>query len=706
MSLTSAATAERAAPKRTSFRSELQGLRALAVGLVLLFHLWPHHVSGGFVGVDVFFVVSGFLITGHLYRELASTGSIVLGKFWARRVMRLLPLAFTVLLFTLVVMILFVPETVWDMNVRQILGSLFYVENWVLAADSVDYMAADNEPSLVQHYWSLSIEEQFYVLLPLILVGTYLLFKAVRKNTFTAETYAHRTIIWALSAIILLSFIFSVVFTSYNAAQAYFVTPTRFWEFALGGLMAMLPAANKLPMRLQNILGWGGIVFIVIAGLVYTGSTPFPGYTALLPVVGTALFIRYGSYQRVTGVYWWASLRPSIRMGDWSYAIYLWHWPLIIVASYQLEPFTWPHKIAVIVLTFVLSAASQRFIEDPLRHARPFKVPTRAFALMASNMAVIAAITFFMPQLLSPDTNEEVAVSECIGADTLLAGCDDPGTNGEPLISATQVQKEEEEPTYTECNIPDGYTDFDRTGCSLGASEESAELTIAVIGDSHARAWLPMFDELGQENNWNIQGYTKSGCTPVPLSTAPPETDQAGQETSEACEEFVLNSSEEFQNDDTIDVVVTAASPTDRDFYDDNGESSDALAMDALNEMWQQWEDAGKDVVVMGEVPHFGDLDGPTCAVSHPDDIQEECSLPTDEVLNSKDTVMKSAAQESAGAAALYDPVPGICDEERCYSMVGNLITRYDHHHLSSDFAKSFGPDFARFLKDNEVLES
>ena len=175
-----------AAPLRSSFRSELQGLRAVAVGFVLLYHLWPHHVSGGFVGVDVFFVVSGFLITGHLYRELAQTGRISLPKFWARRVMRLLPLAFTVLVFSLVAMLLFLPQTVWSMNVRQLLGSLFYVENWVLASDSVDYMAADNEPSLVQHYWSLSIEEQFYILLPLIFVGMYVL----SKNRETARPRA------------------------------------------------------------------------------------------------------------------------------------------------------------------------------------------------------------------------------------------------------------------------------------------------------------------------------------------------------------------------------------------------------------------------------------------------------------------------------------------------------------------------------------
>src|SRR5699024_5876871 len=171
-----------AAPTRGSFRPELQGLRALAVGLVLIYHLWPDHLSGGFVGVDVFFVVSGFLITGHLYRELSNTGTIRLGKFWARRVMRLLPLAFTVLLVSVITMLLLLPQTIWEMNVRQMLGALFYVENWVLAADSVDYMAADSEPSMVQHYWSLSIEEQFYVVLPIVLLGAYLLTKWIGRN--------------------------------------------------------------------------------------------------------------------------------------------------------------------------------------------------------------------------------------------------------------------------------------------------------------------------------------------------------------------------------------------------------------------------------------------------------------------------------------------------------------------------------------------
>src|SRR5699024_8455166 len=173
-------------------------------------------------------------------------------------------------------------------------------------------------------------------------------------------------------------FIFSVLYTNYSAALSYFVTPTRFWEFSTGGLLAMLPVASKISVRMQNLMGWAGVVFIVIAGFNYSGDTAFPGCTALLPVVGSALCIDYCSHTPITGIYWWASRPPSLRMGDWSYAIYLWHWPLIIIAGYQLDPFSWPYKLIILVLTFALAAASQYLIEDPLRHAKLFKVPWRA----------------------------------------------------------------------------------------------------------------------------------------------------------------------------------------------------------------------------------------------------------------------------------------------------------------------------------------
>lgn len=695
------------ASSRSSFRPEIQGLRALAVGLVLLYHLWPNRISGGFVGVDVFFVVSGFLITGHLYKELSATGTVALTKFWARRVMRLLPLAITVLVASFVAMLLFVPETVWGMNIREILGSLFYVENWVLAVDSVDYMAADNEPSLVQHYWSLSIEEQFYALLPLVLLGSFLLVRFFARRRQKGEVDVHKLVIWALLAVASLSFIFSVLYTAYDSAQAYFVTPTRFWEFAVGGLLAMAPAAARFPSQLQNVLGWSGFILIIVAGVAYDGNTPFPGYTALLPVVGTALFLRYGSHQPLYGAYWWASRKSFVRMGDWSYAMYLWHWPLIVVATYQLENFWWGYKLLVIALTLILSALSERLVEDPLRKAKYFKIPKRAFGAMAANMAIVAAAVFFIPQVLSPETNEDIAINECTGANALLMeDCEDPGTDGEPAISATQVELESEEPAYPECFIPEGHTDFNREDCNLGVSEESAERTIAVLGDSHARSWLPMLDEVGQRNNWNIQGYTKSGCPPMPLTTASPDGDGAETRDSDACHEFNMESAKEFKEDEAIDAIVVAAAPTDREFYDESGASSDQILTDALNDMWQDWEDAGKDVIVIGEVPHFQELSAPTCLSSNPEDIATECSLPAEDVVDIRGTPLTWAAEEAVADVDFYDPEPGICSDGRCYSMVGGLITRYDGHHLSEDFSRSFGEDFARFVDARTKSES
>src|SRR5699024_3467959 len=314
------------------------------------------------------------------------------------------------------------------------------------------------------------------------------------------------------------------------------------------------------------------------------------------PVIGAALFLRYGSAHPVTGIYWWASLKPTLRMGDWSYAIYLWHWPLIIVATYQIESFTWPYKFGVIALTFILSAASQQLIEDPLRHAKSFKIPKRAFMLMASNMAIIATLTFFVPQLLAPDTNQEVAIEECTGANALFNSCEDTGATGEPNISPAQVQREAEEPAYTECIVPEEYVE--NTGCSLGASEENADHTIAILGDSHARAWLPMLDEIGAQNNWNIQGYTKSGCTPVPLPSAPPSSDQEGEQKASECQQFVTETSEELKNNENVETIIMAASPTDRKFYDEDGSSSDEIAIEALTEMWQEWDNADKEVII------------------------------------------------------------------------------------------------------------
>jgi peptidoglycan/LPS O-acetylase OafA/YrhL len=222
---------------RSGFHPEIQGLRAVAVLLVVLFHLWPNALSGGFVGVDVFFVISGYLITAHLYREVAATGTVSLRRFWARRIRRLLPASLLVLAISGLATVLFLPATVWTQTARQIGASALYVQNWALAADSVDYMAKDDVPTLAQHYWSLSVEEQFYAFWPILIVGLV----AWGGRFASRRAAANRAVlIVGLGAVGLISLASSVVATADSQSTAYFATPTRVWEFVAGALVTLV----------------------------------------------------------------------------------------------------------------------------------------------------------------------------------------------------------------------------------------------------------------------------------------------------------------------------------------------------------------------------------------------------------------------------------------------------------------------------------
>ena len=217
------------AGRRSGVRPEIQGLRALAVVLVVVFHLWPYRLHGGYVGVDVFFVISGDPITSHLAREVEQTGRLRVGRFWARRIRRLLPASLLVLAVSAVTILIWVPQSYWQQFMREIVASAIYVQNWALAADSVDYLAATNVASPAQHFWSLSVEEQFYVAWPLLLVAAVWL--AARFGHWSRRS----AIIVMLAVIGAASLAYSVIFTTSNPSVAYFSTATRAWEFAAGG---------------------------------------------------------------------------------------------------------------------------------------------------------------------------------------------------------------------------------------------------------------------------------------------------------------------------------------------------------------------------------------------------------------------------------------------------------------------------------------
>ena len=273
------------------YRPEVQGLRALAVGLVVLYHLWPDRLTGGYVGVDVFFVISGYLITSHLQRELQATGSIQLKRFWARRIRRLLPASLLVLAVSAVGVVALLPATVWMQSARQIGAAALYVQNWALAGDAVDYMAADNVPTVAQHYWSLSVEEQFYLVWPVLIL---VLARWSWRSRGRRAAPGRGMLVPGLVVLALASLAWSVVATATDRSAAYFVTPTRVWEFAAGALLALLGVARLGPSRGAGLaLGRAGRDRRVRAAV--RRRHAFPGWIALVPVLGTVAVIAAGT---------------------------------------------------------------------------------------------------------------------------------------------------------------------------------------------------------------------------------------------------------------------------------------------------------------------------------------------------------------------------------------------------------------------------
>lgn len=364
---------------------DVQGLRAVAVISVFAFHLWPDAVPGGYVGVDVFFVISGFLVTGILLREHQQTGRTDVWAFYAGRIRRLIPAAALVIGFVALTVPL-LPSTQWTMISQEILASALFVENWLLASRAVDYMERGEAPGILQHYWSLGVEAQFYLLWPFVVIAAARLATRLRVGIAAAVTMA------ALIAIAVFLPL-SAWLTWTNPARAYFATETRIWEFAIGGVVAAASLRGRLPGPLAALAQPLGLAGIAVTAFVFSSATFFPGWVALLPVLATALVIAAPT-GTPTGKL--LASRPAVFLGGISYSVYLWHWPLIVVWSVA-----WPESyglaahLTIIAATIALASLSKTFVEDPLRRPRALSFAQQsfvgggAFIFLAAATAVI-----------------------------------------------------------------------------------------------------------------------------------------------------------------------------------------------------------------------------------------------------------------------------------------------------------------------------
>lgn len=670
---------EHSEPSR--FIPHVQGLRAIAVLAVVLYHFWPARFSGGYVGVDIFFVISGFLITAHLMRELTATGTVRLGQFWARRARRLLPASLLVLLFCALVAMspYLTPTSALPNEVREILASTFYVENWYLALNSADYLNHAGDPTTVQHYWSLSLEEQFYVMWPLImLLAAWIAVKWFRGRR-------RRAVITALGIVTAASFLFGVIFTITDPAPAYFVTFGRMWQFGVGAMVALVPA-----LRIRNavgsfVLGWAGVVVLVFVIFRFDGQTPFPGYMAAIPTLAAAAVIAASNTER-----WWyptrlLAIRPAQFIGDISYSLYLWHWPLIIIApSVPFWGLTIYHRVALLGICFVLAWLTKRFVEDP---ARGWKVLTSRPARVTlwsslAAMVVVGSTAGIAWAVNAPAYTEGVrAIQElrenppdCFGAAVVL---DDAcaGTDfGDTILPApgfAGVDRPGDEQCFVQLN------DSRTVSCEFGSHAADAP-RIALIGDSHAYQLLSTFQRMADENGWHLTTYFKGACpwNTTPLST-PGEFGAACTEWRDGVRDALV--------DADLDAVFTAAISTTP--YSPAGyDSAHDAAVAGYRDAWSEVLDRGIPVITVVDNPVW-ETDPNKCLRTRGSGA---CDGLRAELLVADDP-LRDAASGLTGAT-LLDFTDVFCGPDLCAPVVGGANVYRDQDHLTVTFTDTLAP--------------
>jgi peptidoglycan/LPS O-acetylase OafA/YrhL len=678
---------EHAEPAR--FLPHVQGLRAIAVLFVVLYHFWPARLPGGYVGVDIFFVISGFLITGHLMRELTATGTVRLSQFWARRARRLLPASLLVLLFCALVAMspYLTPTSALPDEVREIVASTFYVENWFLAFTSADYLNHGGEPTTVQHYWSLSLEEQFYVLWPLLmLLAAWVAAKWFRGNT-------RRTVLVALGVVSAASFAFCVVFTLTNPAPAYFVTFARMWQFGVGAMIALVPLLRVRTPWLSFVLGWGGIVLLLYVAFRFDGQTPFPGYAAALPTLGAAAIIAASNTDR-----WWyptriLALRPAQFVGDISYSLYLWHWPLIIIApSVPFWGLTIYHRVALLGICFVLAWLTKRFVEDPARSWRVLTSrPAKTTLWSALAAMVVVALTAGGAWAVNASAYRDGVQAlqqlrddppECFGAAVVLdAGCADTGFGDTvlPTPGFAGVDRPSDEQCFIQLN------DARAQACEFGSDAAEAP-RVALIGDSHAYQLLSTFQRIADAEGWHLTTYFKGAC---PWNSTPLSTPGA---FGEACSQWRAGVQQQL-DDQQFDAVFTAAiatTPYSAAGYD----SSYDAAVAGYRDAWSTMTDRGIPVVTVVDNPVW-ETDPNKCLRTRD---AADCVGARSDVLVEDDPLR--AAAEGTQGVTLLDFTEVYCDEEVCSPVVGGANLYRDQDHLTVTFADSLAPQFTAALRD------
>lgn len=679
---------EAAAP--AVFRADIQGLRAIAVGLVVIYHLWPQRLTGGFIGVDVFFVISGFLITSHLLRHPPRKTSDFIA-FWARRIRRLLPASLLVLVVTLLATRLVAPETLWSNVGKQVIAAALYAENWALGITNVDYLAADNAPTPVQHYWSLSVEEQFYVFWPLAIAFLWWLGLRWKKNSFMLLGLG-------IAAIILTSLTYSIYSTITNPGWAYFATTARVWELAIGGATALLVMRypNVFGLRARIFMAWAGIFGILAAAILFDEATPFPGILAMIPVISTAAVIAAASTHKLSA-HLLLSPKPMQFLGGISFSVYLWHWPIIILMPYVSGTLGWLDKTAALLLTLLLATLTKTFVEDRFRLGGTKSGSLPAFKFAAIGMAIVVAagsaiVVESAVQTRVAQDRATAALSSndvCFGAAAVVHGIEKcPTAQISSLIPQPAAAATDKSDAYADgCWSSQPYTD--KPICTYGSGKKR----VALVGNSHAGQWLPALQEIADTQDWTIDTYLIDRCNPTTTMLQFDATIKA--ENCLAYGKWVL---EKTSAPNTYDMIVTSERQS-LPVVGASWKQTESLAKAAYVDYLTEWEIAGLNVAVIKDPPYPGNSvpSIPDCIATNPDKL-DRCSG-TPEEWRWMDPLTDAAIELGSPTVKVVDLDEFFCIDGQCLPAIGSVITYFDGSHVTATYARSIAPFLERKLE-------
>jgi len=687
---------------RRSFRTDIQALRALAVSLVVANHLWPERLPGGYVGVDVFFVISGFLITSHLGKELFATGRVRLGLFYARRARRLLPAAFLVLSVSLVGAWLWLPYTRWNANAQEIVASAFYVENWTLAAKAVDYSAMNSAASMVQHYWSLSVEEQFYLVWPLALVGMFA--AAVRWGRPQRPV-----LLTGLAVITTASLGFSVYLTEASHSAAYFNTPVRVWEFGFGALLALAGNTPGFSSTLRNILALAGFGMVLGSAAVYDHATPFPGWTALVPATGTALVILAGGgggrlwHDRLTG------LAPVQFIGNISYSLYLWHWPLIVVAPFVLgSTLGTSSRLALGFTALVMAWMTKRWVEDRwvVRPRQAVKA-RRVLLAVAAGMATILLVGVALHLQVAPKAAAAAelartdAAGPCFGPRAVgRPECGDPFAR--PILDPNMGPANQYWGWPSDCQEKEDTLSLDEPGgpavCDFSGGRPGAE-TVWLVGDSHAQQWQPAIVELARKKQWKLKLSYSGGCPLADVTYVGYRGQAADPARTHSCRIWGLNVAAAVEHDKATR-VFTSTFAAGEQIDDGTGRNQLDQYKDGFRRYWSRWTAAGAVVYPIADPPLNDKVRDVNCIAVKAAD-PGECRAPRDRALPIDPLSEAANAASDGDRVRLVDMSEYFCDASFCYGGAGGVVTYFDADHLNRQFTTQLAPYLDQRLSSN-----